>query len=120
MLTHPGYADKMQIWHGTLLSWAVALLSFTLNASIGSVLAKFEIVFLFLHILGFFAVLIPIVVLGNHVSAKDFFGTFLNVGGWQTQGLYFSIGISGCVFAFLGSDAAVRVSPSFQCLSEAA
>ncbi|KAK8128859.1 hypothetical protein PG984_009967 [Apiospora sp. TS-2023a] len=110
LLTHPGYSDNMQIWHGTLLSWAVALLSFAINASIGSVLAKFEIVVLFLHILGFFAVLIPIVVLGDHASAKDVFNTFLNVGGWQTQGLSFSIGISGCVFAFLGSDAAVHLS----------
>ncbi|KAK7957887.1 amino acid/polyamine transporter I [Apiospora saccharicola] len=95
LLTHPGYADNMQIWHGTLLSWAVALLSFTINTSIGSVLAKFEIVVLFLHVLGFFAVLIPIVTLGDHTSARDVFKTFLNGGECQTQGLSFSIGISG-------------------------
>ncbi|KAH8892815.1 putative GABA permease [Thozetella sp. PMI_491] len=110
ILTHPEYLDTMQNWHGTLLFWAAILVCMSINTAIGSVLAKFEGVVLVIHIFGFFGVMFPLVLLGEHASAEDVFNTFLNLGNWQTQGLSFCIGITGNIFAFLGGDGAIHMS----------
>ncbi|KAI1455476.1 amino acid transporter [Annulohypoxylon moriforme] len=110
LLTHPDYADNMQNWHGTLLFWGVVLLSYGINTAVGSLLAKFEGLFLVIHLLGFFAVIFPLALLSEHSDSVSVFDTFLNSGGWQTQGLSFCIGVLGNVFAFLGGDAAIHMS----------
>ncbi|KAI0192643.1 amino acid transporter-like protein [Xylaria flabelliformis] len=110
LLTHPEYAAVMKNWHGTLLLWAVVLISYGINTAVGSLLAKFEGLVLVLHILGFFAVILPLTLLSPHGSAKDVFDTWVNAGLWQTQGLSFSVGIIGSVFAFLGGDCAIHMS----------
>ncbi|RWA11672.1 hypothetical protein EKO27_g3423 [Xylaria grammica] len=110
LLTHPEYAAVMKNWHGTLLFWAVVIVSYGINTAVGSLLAKFEGLVLVLHILGFFAVILPLTLLSPHGSAKDVFDTWRNSGLWQTQGLSFSVGIIGNVFAFLGGDGAIHMS----------
>ncbi|KAI1370332.1 putative GABA permease [Hypoxylon crocopeplum] len=110
LLTHPDYANVMKNWHGTLLFWAVVLLSYVINTAMGSLLARFEGFVLILHLVGFFAVLLPLVLLSEHGTATDVFDTFLNLGDWQTQGLSFCIGIVGSIFAFLGGDGAIHMS----------
>ncbi|KAI0202611.1 putative GABA permease [Astrocystis sublimbata] len=110
LLTHPEYAGWMKNWHGTLLLWAVVIGSYGINTAVGSLLARFEGLVLVLHILGFFAVILPLSLLSPHGSAKDVFDTWKNSGLWQTQGLSFSIGIIGNVFAFLGGDCAIHMS----------
>jgi amino acid transporter len=108
LLTHPEYEGKN--WHGTLLFWAVVLLGYIINTAIGSFLARFEGFILVLHILGFFAVVLPLALLSEHGTSASVFNTFLNLGNWDTQGLSFSIGILGNVFAFLGADGAIHAS----------
>ncbi|KAI0406972.1 putative GABA permease [Xylaria palmicola] len=110
LLTHPEYAEVMKNWHGTLLLWAVVLLSYGINTAVGSLLAKFEGMVLVVHILGFFAVILPLSLLSPHGTAKDVFDTWVNAGLWQTQGLSFSVGIIGNAFAFLGGDCAIHMS----------
>ncbi|KAI1325439.1 putative GABA permease [Xylariaceae sp. FL0255] len=110
LLTHPSYLASMKSWHGTLLFWAVVLVSFVINSSVGTTLARFEGTVLILHILGFFAVLLSIVLLGTPGPSASVFDTWLNLGGWETQGLSFSIGILGNVFSFLGADGAIHMS----------
>ncbi|KAI0397208.1 putative GABA permease [Xylariaceae sp. FL0594] len=110
LLTHPEYAGVMKNWHGTLLFWAVVLVSYAINTAAGSLLAKFEGLVLVLHILGFFAVILPLTLLSPHGTAKDVFNTWTNAGLWQTQGLSFCVGIIGNVFAFLGGDGAIHMS----------
>lgn len=110
LLTHPTYAENMQNWHGTLLFWAIILLSYGINTALGSLLAKFEGFILVLHILGFFAVIFPLTLLENqHATPSEVFHQWLNLGGWQSQGLSMVIGLQGSVFAFLGADAAIHV-----------
>ena len=58
---------------------------------------------LILHILGFFALLLPLIVYGPHQQASEVFGKFVNGGGWPTQGLSCMIGLVGSVFAFGGT-----------------
>lgn len=61
-----------------------------------------------MHILGFFGILIPLLILGPKGNAHEIFTTFVNMGGWDTQGLSFCIGIMGSVFAFVGKS---EISP---------
>ncbi|KAI0539679.1 amino acid/polyamine transporter I [Xylaria digitata] len=110
ILTHPGYLATIQNWHSTLLFWAVILFSFSINICIGSVLAKLEGVFLVIHILGFFAVILSITIIGQPSNPEAVWDTWLNLGGWPTQGLSFSIGVIGSVVAFVGADGAIHMS----------
>ncbi|MCJ1361288.1 hypothetical protein MMC16_000386 [Acarospora aff. strigata] len=107
-LTVPSYNPKS--WHGTLLFWAVIFFAVFINTIVSSLLPKFEGLILILHIIGFFAILIPLVYLGPHGSADEVFTTFLNGGGWPTQGLSFFVGLIGNVFAFVGADGAFHMA----------
>lgn len=108
ILTRPNYVPHA--WHGTLLYWAVVVFSVTINVVGGSLLPKFEGLILVLHILGFFAILIPVTYMSDYSTAKDVFATWVNSGDWPTQGISTLVGLMGAVFAFAGSDAAVHVS----------
>ncbi|KAF1347364.1 amino acid transporter [Lizonia empirigonia] len=97
-------------WHVTLLYWGVIAFCVFINVAAGWLLPKFEGALLVLHILGFFAILIPLLVLGPKGDAKEIFTTFLNLGGWDSQGLSFCIGIMGSVFAFVGGDGPIHLA----------
>ncbi|GJN68878.1 hypothetical protein PLIIFM63780_000936 [Purpureocillium lilacinum] len=99
-----------QPYQGTLLSWAVAAFCVFINVLASVWLPRFESLILVLHIAGFFAILVPVVVLGPHSDASTVFTTFQNGGGWPTQGLSFFVGMIGQVFAFVGVDAAFHLS----------
>ncbi|KAF2278077.1 amino acid transporter [Westerdykella ornata] len=99
-----------QNWHVTLLYWAVVLFCFIINVAAGWLLPKFEGALLVLHILGFFAILIPLLVLGPKGDTHATFTTFLNLGGWSTQGLSFCVGIMGSVFSFVGGDGPIHLA----------
>ncbi|KAL9599546.1 MAG: hypothetical protein Q9219_003790 [cf. Caloplaca sp. 3 TL-2023] len=108
VLCKPDY--QFERWHGTLLFWAVILLGVFVNTVMLSVLPKLEGVILIIHVLGFFGILIPLVYMAPHGTAADVFTTFINGGGWKTTGLSFFVGLTGNVFAFLGTDAAIHMS----------
>ena len=99
-LHNPAYEPKG--WQGTLLLWAVILLAVTVNTAVASVLPKIEGFILILHVLGFFAILIPLVYLSKPVPAQQVFTLFLNQGGWPSQGLSFFVGLNGLAYSFLG------------------
>ncbi|KAL8900184.1 MAG: hypothetical protein Q9207_005820 [Kuettlingeria erythrocarpa] len=107
-LNNPEY--NFQRWHGTLLFWAVILVAVIVNTVVASLLPKLECLILIIHVLGFFAIVIPLVYMAPHGNATEVFTMFLNEGGWQTTGLSFFIGLQGNVFAFLGADAAIHMS----------
>lgn len=102
ILNHPSY--NFQAWHATLIFWAVLFVAVLVNTVVSSMLPKIEGLILILHVLGFFAVLIPLVYMSpSKGTAKDVFTVFLNQGGWSSQGLSFFIGLMGSVFSFLGN-----------------
>lgn len=90
-------------WQTTLLMWAVIACAVVFNTVISSLLPKAEGLILVIHVLGFFAILVPLVYLGPHGDAETVFTSFLNGGGWPTQGLSFMLGMIACVFNFLGT-----------------
>ncbi len=110
VMNNPTYTFER--WHGTLLFWAVIFLAILINTVVSSLLSKLEGLILIVHVLGFFAILIPLVYMAPHGSASDVFTVFLNHGGWPTQGLSFMVGLIGNVFSMLGADGAIHVDLS--------
>ena len=55
-----------------------------------------------LYVCGFIGIIVPLVYLAPHADASFVFTTFVNDGGWSTQGVSFFVGISGMAFGFLG------------------
>jgi choline transport protein len=100
ILNHPDYVPKR--WQGTLIFYAVIAFIVFINTYLARWLPKIEGMILCVHILGFFAILIPLVHLAPHGSAKDVFATFINGGGWSSDGLSFFVGLITSVFSFLG------------------
>lgn len=99
-LNNPHY--QIQGWHGTLLMWATLLFCTSLNTIFGAALPIIEIFIFVLHILGFIATFIPLIYLAPKTSAKTVFTSFYNLGGWQTKGLAFFVGLRGNVGPFIG------------------
>lgn len=58
-LNSPEYAPQQ--WQGTLIMWAAVLTGVMINTVIGQLLPPIEAFMLVIHVLGFFAVLIPLV-----------------------------------------------------------
>ena len=83
----------MQNWHGTLLLWGVILLGLTINSAIGSLLAKFVGLLLVLHLLGFFAIILPLALLSEHGDSAAVFNNFYNLGEWHMQGISLCVGL---------------------------
>ena len=74
----------------------------TLWPVLGGLLPAFEVIGLVLHIVFFFAILIPVANLGTPGNAYELFTRFENVGGWSSNGLAFLIGLKGLTGAFVG------------------
>lgn len=92
----------LQRWHSTFITWGAILVAVGFNTILIRVLPKVEGMVLVLHILGFVAILIPLVYLAPHSAPSEVFSVFLNVGGWSSQGLSFFIGLVGNATSFLG------------------
>lgn len=108
VLCNPNHVPKG--WQNTLLSWAVLAFAVSINTIASSLLARFEGLILILHIVGFFAILIPLTYLAPHANAHDVFATFINAGGWDTQSYSFFVGLVGSAYSFVGADAAVHMA----------
>lgn len=81
-----------------------AALAFTLfiNTCLASLFPQIETAILVFHILGFFGLLIPLVQLSSHQSAREVFTHFLNLGGWSTAGLSFFVSLVSAFTSFPG------------------
>jgi choline transport protein len=100
ILNYPTYIP--QRWHGTLLFWAVLCFGLVINTWLGRHLPRIEALMLFLYVMGFFGVLIPLIYLSPHKSASDVFTVFQNLGGWNTTTLSFFVGFVTVMGSFLG------------------
>ncbi|KAH8810844.1 amino acid permease [Xylogone sp. PMI_703] len=97
-------------WHGTLLVIAITAFCIIFNTFLAKKLPMVEGLILIIHIVGFFAVLIPLWVLAPRNAASDVFTQFLNLGGWSTTGLAFMVGLLSPVYTLIGADSAVHMS----------
>lgn len=98
----PSYDPKG--WHVTFIMWGVLLICTILNTWLGMILPVIEVFILIVHVLGFFAVLIPLVYLGPRADPRSVFVLSFNYGGWHDITLASFIGLKGTVAAFLGKN----------------
>ncbi|XDG03760.1 hypothetical protein ABKA04_003375 [Annulohypoxylon sp. FPYF3050] len=112
VLNYPDYEPKN--FHGAFLAWAVIAVAIFVNIVIAGLLPVLEGVILFIHVLGFIAILITLVYLSPHGSAEDVFFRTLNEGNWPTQGLSFCIGFIGNVATFVGADASIHMAEEIE------
>jgi choline transport protein len=108
VLNYPNYV--FQRWHGTLLSIAVVMICGIFNTLLARRLPLVEGLVLILHVLGFFAIMIPLWVFAPRSTASDVFTQFTDAGGWGSTGLACLVGIISPTVSLLGSDAATHMS----------
>ena len=69
-------------WHGTLMAIAMVLFIALFNTVLAKHLPLVEGLMLFLHIAGFFAIVVPLWTLGPRSSSHDVWTGFLDAGDW--------------------------------------
>ena len=82
----------------------VIIIAALFNTSLARSLPFIEGAVIVLHVCGFFAVLIPLVMFGPQSSATRVFTSSENRGGWSSDGLSWSIGIISSAYPFLCYD----------------
>ncbi|KAF2472390.1 amino acid transporter-like protein [Lindgomyces ingoldianus] len=97
-------------WQATLLLWGAVLLSLCVNTVLAKHLPKIEGFILYIHLFGFFAILVPLLYLSERVPARVVFTAFSNGGQWPSTGIAFLVGMITNVGSLLGSDGAVHLS----------
>lgn len=91
-------------WQLTLIMFGFILITIVFNTYGARVLPKLEIVSLIGHILGFFVVMIPLVVLCPKNSAFDVFVNFQDNSGYNNIGLAYLTSQITVIYCNLGSD----------------
>jgi choline transport protein len=99
-----------QPWHSTLFAIAAVSVGCIFNTFFARKLPLIETLMLVLHILGFFAILIPLWVLAPKAPSSEVWSGLQNNAGWSSLGLSFLVGITSPVNALLGSDAVVHMA----------
>ena len=107
ILNNPSYVPHA--WHGTLLCWAVIAVAVIINTVLSGLLPMIENLILVVHVLGFVAVLVPLVCFSPHGSTASVFQTALNAGGWPTQGISYCVGFIGNVATFVGESHDLKI-----------
>ena len=111
-LINTGWSEMACIYAGFGFYWLIIILSFFINWLLSQSLPQIMAMLLILHILAFFIVLVPMVVLGTSSEGLDF--TFVNGQGWPTTGLGIMIYSSQILLPFLGVDAAKHMSEEIE------
>lgn len=88
----------------------MVLFAIVFNTSMAKQLPMVEIVILFIHILGLFAIVIPLLVMApSRNSGRTALLDFYNGGNWSTVGLATMIGLLTPLGSMLGFDCAVHM-----------
>jgi choline transport protein len=100
VLNYPSYDPRL--WHGTLLLYAFLVIVVIVNTLGAKWLPKIEGFILILHVVGFFAIMIPLVYLAPHGSPSFVFVTFINNSGWNDNGVAWLVGLLSANLPFIG------------------
>lgn len=106
-INHPDYPAPR--WQGLLLILAVLALTLLVNTVLIKILPGLEGLILILHVVGFFAILIPVVHLAP-ISPSHFVWKDYNVYSGYSSGLAWLIGQSGSAILFIGYDGACHMA----------
>src|ERR1700753_637894 len=89
-INDPNYA--FPAWHATLLVIAAVAIAFCGNVLGHKVLHMWQNVVFVIHVLAYFAFIIPIWVNAPKASTKQVWTEFTNSGGWPSTGLAVLVG----------------------------
>ena len=106
-----GHAELTTIHrHGTLMTFAVAGMGFAFNVFAARRIPIFEGIVLVFHVVGFFAVMIPLWVLAPKVDSSQVWGkeAFANYGGWSSIGAACVVGQLAASASLVGADSAAQ------------
>ena len=99
-----------QPWHGTLLVIAMVVFAIVFNTSMAKQLPLVQVVILIVHVVGLFAIVIPLLVVApSHNNGRVALLDFYNGGNWPTVGLATMIGLLTPLGSMLGFDCAVHM-----------
>ena len=107
VLNQPSY--DFQRWHGTMLVIAISTFSILFNTFLAKNLPFVEGLILIIHVVGLFAIIIPLWVLAPRNNAQAVFTTFNNGGGWDSPGTATLVGLSTTIVSMLGYDCSVHM-----------
>ncbi|KAL8818351.1 MAG: hypothetical protein Q9223_003002 [Gallowayella weberi] len=107
-LQDPWY--EPQQWHGTLLIIAVVLFCIVFNTSLAKKLPLIEGFILLLHVIGLFAIVIPLWVLAPRNTARVALLQFSNGGNWPSMGIAYMVGLLTALSSMMGFDCSVHMS----------
>lgn len=88
-------------WHGTLLMWAIMVLTLIINIFFIKLLPHLESVAGVCHVLFFFILLVPLVYLAPQSPNSFVFTDFENSGGYS-DGVSWCLGLLTVTFSFIG------------------
>ncbi|KAI4191057.1 MAG: hypothetical protein L6R41_000372 [Letrouitia leprolyta] len=108
VLNNPSYVFER--WHGTFLVWAITAFCVIFNTVLAKRLPAVEGIVLTIHVMGLFAVIVPLWILAPRATANEALLTYTNGGGWPTTGLSSMIGLLTPMGSLLGFDCAVHMS----------
>ena len=109
-LSNPNYVP--QAWHGTLLVIAVVAFAIVFNTSLAKKLPLVEGIILLIHVVGVFAIVVPLWVLSPRNDARTALLHFENGGEWPTMGIAFMVGLLTSLGSMLGFDCSVHMCKS--------
>ncbi|KAJ0426478.1 amino acid/polyamine transporter I [Aspergillus carlsbadensis] len=98
-----------EAWHGTLLVIAITTFSILFNTFLAKNLPMVEALILIIHVVGLFAIIIPLWVLAPRNNAKAVFTEFNNGGGWNSAGTATLVGFSTTITSMIGYDCSVHM-----------
>ncbi|KAK3654172.1 hypothetical protein LTR56_004227 [Elasticomyces elasticus] len=100
-----------QRWHGTLIYLLITWMGAVVNVGFARWLPRLEGFLLVWHILGFFAILIPLVYLAPEQNTASFVWTSTaDADAWPNYGIALCIGVTTSTFPFVGYDAASHMA----------
>src|SRR5207247_61943 len=88
---------------------AITTFAILFNTFLAKKLPLVEALILVIHVVGLFAIVIPLWVLAPRSSAKAVFTEFNNGGGWNSAGTAFMIGLATTISSMVGYDCAVHM-----------
>ena len=100
MLNYESYVYER--WHGSMLFWAVLIISTCINVFGIKILPHLETLAGLFHVCLFFVFLVPLVYLSPHPTAAAVFTDFENSSGWNNNVVSWCIGLLTVTYPFIG------------------
>ncbi|KAJ4293119.1 hypothetical protein N0V90_008401 [Kalmusia sp. IMI 367209] len=100
----------IKAWHTTLFTIAITAFTLGWNTFLAHKLPLIEGIGLVLYVLGFFAFIIVLWVMGPHTDTYDVWTRFEDNSGWGNVGLSTLVGLLGPIVTLIGSDSSCHLS----------